>query len=193
MTLAVVILAGGEGSRIGGEKPLRTLGGVSLLDRAAAQARRWSDRMCAAVRDPAQLGNAALPFIEDDPAIEGPLAGLVAALHYARGEGIDAVLTIPADMPFLPEDLGERLTAAVAEEPAAIASSGGHLHPVCGLWRTEALDRAPDYLASGRRSLKGLAQTVGYLSVDWPAEPIDPFFNINSPDDLVEAERLLRR
>ena len=147
--------------------------------------------MRAAVRDAGQAAGTSLPIIKDDVAIEGPLAGLVAALRFARTAGAVAVLTIPVDMPFLPGDLGERLGEALGQGRTAIASSGGHLHPVCGLWAVEALALVPDYLASGKRSLTGLALAAGLVAVDWPADPVDPFFNINSDEDLVEAERLL--
>lgn len=191
MTVPVVIFAGGEGRRIGGGKPHRIIGGKSLLDRAAEMAEQWSDQIVVAVRDEAQLGHSSLPYIPDEAAIEGPLAGLVAALRFGR-EHAESVLTLPADMPFLPPDLLERLREGLGGSSAAIASSGGYLHPVCGLWRASSLDAVPDYLASGHRSLRGFADAVGFVVVDWPAEPLDPFFNINSPEDLTTAERLLR-
>lgn len=74
-----------------------------------------------------------------------------------------------------------------------MASSRGRLHPVCALWRNAATDQLPDYCASGQRSLKGFAQHVGYAKVEWFAIPRDPFFNINSPADLAEAESMLGR
>lgn len=191
MRITVTVFAGGEGSRIGGNKPLRMLAGLTLLDRAAAQALQWSNRFAVSVRSEAQLGGRGLVPIIDDPDVEGPLGGLISALRFARAEQADAVLTIPADMPFLPPDLGERLKAELAGCEAAIASSGGHLHPVCGLWRTSALDRIAGYLESGRRSLRGFAETIGFRVVEWPDRPIDPFFNINSAQDLADAERLL--
>lgn len=191
MKLAVVILAGGEGSRIGGEKPMRVLGGTTLLDRAIDFARPVSDKVAIAVRDQ-RIGDAGVDIVRDEPAIEGPLAGLVAALRFACDEGTDAVLTLPTDMPFLPSDLANRLEHELAGKSAAVASSGGHLHPVCGLWRSEVLGAVPDYLATGRRSLRGLAESVGYAAVEWPAEPIGPFFNINTLADLAEAERKLK-
>lgn len=192
MNVPIVILAGGEGRRIGGEKPLRILGGKSLLGRAIELAEQWSDHIAVAIRDQAQLGDSGLAYVLDAPNIEGPLAGLVAGLRFGREQG-ETVLTLPADMPFLPPDLPEKLRAEIGTADAAIASSSGHLHPVCGLWRASTLDAAPDYVASGRRSLRGFAEAVGFVAVDWPAEPLDPFFNINSPDDLERAERLLRR
>jgi len=190
--IASVILAGGEGSRIGGDKPMRLLGGTTLLDRAIDYASGLSDKVAVAVRDQ-QVGEARVAVIRDDPTIEGPLAGLVAALGFGRDENADAVLTLPADMPFLPPDLTDRLAEELANNRAAIARSGGHIHPVCGLWLTAALDFVAEYLASGRRSIRGLAETVGYVAVDWPADPEDPFFNINTSADLAEAERRIQR
>lgn len=191
MKIVAVILAGGQGSRIGGGKPLLTLGGMTLLDRAWRHARQWSDLVAVAVRDDGQLGRADLPMIFDQPAIEGPLGGLATGLQFAREGDADALLSLPADMPFLPADLGSRLEQALAGQLAAIASSGGRLQPVCGLWRVGAVERLPSYLASGRRSLKGFAEILGSVTVEWQGED-DPFFNINSAEDLAAAERRLR-
>lgn len=191
MKIAVVILAGGEGTRIGGDKPQRLLGGKRLIDRAEVFARRWSDTLAVAVRDAGQVGPTSLSCIFDDPGIEGPLAGLAAALRFAEGVECDAVLTIPADSPFLPDDLGRRLEEKIGGASAAIASSGGHLHPVCGLWRVSAHAELADYLASGRRALRGFAEAIGFRAIEWPDEPTDPFFNINSAQDLADAERRL--
>jgi molybdopterin-guanine dinucleotide biosynthesis protein A len=171
--MRIVILAGGEGRRIGGGKPLRMLGGETLLDRALAIARRWSDDV--AVAD----GRT------DAPGIEGPLGGVAAALGYGR-----EILTIPCDMPFLPGDLPERLGRT--GKAAALARSGGRLHPVCALWRARAADGLAAYAASGRRSLHGFAEAIGYEAVDWDTDPIDPFFNINDADGLAGAEEMLR-
>ena len=191
MRITVVILAGGAGSRIGGGKPLRLLRGVSLLDRALAHGRRWSDQVAVAVRDARQVGGATdAATIVDEPAVDGPLAGLIAALRFGVTSGAEAVLTLPVDMPFLPPDLRDRLHTSLAGVKAALASSGEHVHPVCGLWRVSALDAAGDYLASGRRSLKGFAEVVGYRSVPWTGT-VDPFFNVNSALDFAEAERML--
>lgn len=192
LTVACVVLAGGEGARIGGDKPRRQLGGRSLLARALAQARQWSGDIAVAVRDASQLeGDIAIALI-DNPAIPGPAAGLASALAFARDRDAGAVLTIAADMPFLPPDLGARLTAGIGDATAALASSGGQLHPVCALWRVATIEALPGYLEGGRRSLKGLAETVGYVAVDWSRERLDPFFNVNTSRDLAEAERLLK-
>jgi molybdopterin-guanine dinucleotide biosynthesis protein A len=189
-SVAVVILAGGEGLRIGGEKPLRRLGGMRLIDRALRLARGWSDAIAIAVRHCAQTPSVDAELIEDDE-IAGPLGGLAAGLRFARSEGRALLLTIPADMPFLPPDLLDRLSAAIGSNCCALASSGGHLHPVCGLWRFSALDRLDGYIAQGGRSLKGFAALAGVVEVEWPANSADPFFNVNSADDLAVAESRL--
>ena len=174
--MRIVILAGGEGRRIGGGKPQRLLSGETLLNRALRRARSWSDEVLVAAR--------AGGDIADAPAIEGPLGGVAAALALGGD-----VLTIACDMPFLPDDLPQRL---IGDKAATLAASGGRLHPVCALWKAEARAALPTYLATGRRSLTGFAEAAGYAAVEWPVEPFDPFFNINDPADLARAEAMLR-
>jgi len=184
MNPAILILAGGEGRRIGGDKPRRLLGGRTLLEWSIEKARRWSDKVAVAARTLEQVGEAGVPILLDPPGLEGPLGGLASAFRLER----PTVLTIACDMPFLPDDLPERLAAALPGHGAALAASGGQVHPVCGLWRAEALSEVSGYAASGRRSLIGFAASIGYSAVEWPD---DPFFNVNRPEDLVEAEARL--
>jgi molybdopterin-guanine dinucleotide biosynthesis protein A len=191
MDFAVVLLAGGEGRRIGGGKLQRRLAGETLLGRALSKARNWSDHVALALRD-GQPGVPGVRALHDDPAIEGPLAGIASGLRYAEQASLDAVLTLPCDTPFLPEDLPARLQAAIGEEHAAIAASGDRIHPACGLWRRDAIDRLPGYLATGRRSIWGFAEHIGHVAVPWPIDPVDPFTNINDEADLARAETLLR-
>jgi len=185
MTLAVLILAGGHGTRIGGGKPLQLLAGRTFLDRAIECARQWSDEIAIAARAIEQVGETGLTVLLDAPELDGPIAGLASA----RRLDCSTVLTIPCDTPFLPTDLPGRLFEGLADNHAALAASAGYVHPVCGLWRTDALARIGDYAASGRRSLIGFAETIGYAAVEWPD---DPFFNVNSPEQLAEAEARLR-
>lgn len=189
--IAAVVLAGGEGRRIGGGKPLRMLGGRTLLERAMAQAAGFSDAVAAAVRDPAQLAGLEGAVLIADAPWEGPLGGLAAALAFAREAGRAAVLTLPCDMPLVPPDLAARLGGAIGDQGAALASSGGRLHPVCGLWRADRLEALSAHAATGRRSLKGFAAGIGFVAVDWTVEPVDPFFNVNTAEDLARAEALL--
>jgi len=106
--IAVVILAGGEGSRLGGGKPLRILGGERLIDRAVRQARMWSATLAVAVRDAAQVRGCKVEMIQDREDVEGPLGGLASALQFAIARECELLLIIPADMPFLPDDLLNR-------------------------------------------------------------------------------------
>ena len=188
----MVVLAGGEGRRISGGKPQRLLGGETLLARALRRARGYGGALAVSVRDPGQLGPSGEAVLLDDPQVPGPLAGIASALRFAAGQGAGAVLTLPCDAPFLPDDLMDSLQAVLAPGVGvAVARSGGRLHPVCALWRA-GLDQAlAAYAATGRGSLMGLAEAVGWAAADWPAEPVDPFFNINTAADLAVAERLL--
>ena len=192
MKLGVVLLAGGEGRRIGGAKPSRMLGGRSLLDWVLAAARAWSDDIRIAVRSSDPAAGLGLEILVDDPSIGGPLAGIASALRHAESSGLDAVLTLPCDTPFLPTDLPERLLSALEGVLAVLASSGRALHPTCGLWARSAAEALPVYLASGRRSIRGFAAGIGHAEVEWPVEPVDPFFNINDLADLAQAEEWLR-
>lgn len=184
--LAVVVLAGGEGRRMGGDKPLRRLGGVRLIDRAVALACAWSPLVAVSVRDPAQAGGGAgAPLILDRPGLEGPLAGLAAGLAFAARSGAGRLLTLPCDMPSLPLDLAERLCRALAApDRAALPACGERVHPVCGLWDCEAAGALAGYAESGRSSVYGFARHVGARIVDWPPDSAAAFANVNSPEDL---------
>lgn len=187
-----VVLAGGEGRRMGGGKPLRRLDGQTLIERAVDLARSWSDEVAVAVRDPGQVGDIDVQLIQDREDIPGPLGGLAAALAWAAGQGHDRVLTIPCDAPRLPADLAQRLDAAfVPGVGAVMAGSGGRTHPTCTLWRTGAAPQILDVPADGPRSLNAAARRAGLLSVDWPRDA--DFFNINTPEQLASASSSRRR
>ncbi|MBX7532609.1 molybdenum cofactor guanylyltransferase [Qipengyuania sp. 1XM1-15A] len=185
--MLVAILAGGEGQRMGGGKPQRMLGGVTLLQRAIDRARLWECEPV--VVSPHDLA-ADCATIRDRKGIAGPLAGLAAALDEARRRECDHLLLLACDTPFLPEDVPVRLAAEIGESAnCAMARSGGRDIPVCSLWGVAALEEAlPDYLAGEDRSLFGLANRLGYVGVEWEGADPDPFFNINTPEDLAEAE-----
>lgn len=187
-SIPIVILAGGEGRRIGGCKPHQMLGGQSLLDRALEYARSLSDRVVVSVRDAEEISG--VETIADPPGVAGPLAGLVAGLTMVRECGLPRVATIPCDTPFLPNDLLVRLLSISEDAPAAIAESSGRLHPVCGIWSSNVLDALPSYLETGRLSLEGFARHLGFRTCTWEADP-DPFFNVNDAEGLIEARRRL--
>lgn len=189
---AVVVLAGGEGRRIGGQKPQRLLGARSLLDRAIDRARAWSDCVAVSVHaSRAQTLPDNVSALEDTMGV-GPVAGIAAALDFAAAMRICRVLTIPCDCPFLPDDLPIRLLKAL-ERPveAAIALSAGQVHPACGLWRTGADAGVRRYISDGGASLRGLIVSMSISQVEWSTQPVDPFFNINTVADLTLAHEML--
>lgn len=192
MSLVVAILAGGAGSRIGGDKPRRLLCGTRLLDSALTAARAAAAPVILVVRKPEQVDGFAGTVVLDVPGIEGPLAGLMSALTWAANAGADRVLTLPCDMPFLPGDLHRRLEHALtSEHGVAVAASGGRLHPVCALWRTTAAQTLVQRAGEGRLSLHGLSEAVCRTVVDWSVDGGDPFININTAADLAAAEASL--
>lgn len=171
---------------MGGEKPLRCLGGVRLIDHAVRLARRFSDDVRVSVRDRCQISDLDTPLLIDDVSLAGPLAGLQSALVAAVEARHRSVLAIPCDAPFLPSDLAARLGAASA--PAVLAADRARLQPACSWWAVEILHEMTAYLATGRRSLLGFAEAVGYVAVRWSDEH---FVNVNTIDELVQAERRL--
>ena len=189
--MLVAVLAGGEGTRIGGGKPQRLLAGETLLERTLATARYWDKKPVIVTRN--DLPDTGCETIRDRSDIDGPLAGLAAAFDHAHETGETYLLLLACDMPFLPGDVPGRLAWMVdGGANCAMVRSGGRDIPVCSLWSVEALGRAlPQYLEGEDRSLFGLANMLGYVTVEWDADDGDPFFNINTSEDLAEAEARL--
>jgi molybdopterin-guanine dinucleotide biosynthesis protein A len=139
--------------------------------------------------DPARFAWLGLPVVADDlPDRPGPLAGILAGLDWAAAHAIDWVVSVPADAPFLPTDLVARLHAARGAAPMACAGSGGRVHHVIGLWPVSMRPHLRHSLETGLRKVGAI--TEGAAVAEWPDTPIDPFFNVNTPEDLAEADRL---
>lgn len=201
--IAGFILAGGRGRRMGGvDKPLVRLAGRPLIAHVIARAAPQVARLAiGAAGDPARFAAFGLPVVAD-PAAEagvesfaGPLAGLLAGLDWAAGQaGIGRLAVFPADLPLLPDDFVARSRTALANGAEwACAASGGRLHPVVALWPVGVAERLRRLVAiDGLRRVDRLADWFRLATVDYAADPIDPFFNVNTPDDLAAAERLLR-
>jgi molybdopterin-guanine dinucleotide biosynthesis protein A len=191
--LAVVVLAGGQGRRMGGGKPLRRFAGQTLIARALASARGWSPLVAVAVKAAEQVGEAVdAPLLLDWPEVDGPLSGLAAALAFAASAGARSVMTLPCDMPFAPAGLAGRLRRALSRPVrACVPTSDGRLHPACAVWSTDCLESLEAYVATGGRSLKGFAAFVGGVEVacdDW-REALSA--NVNTPADLTRLEHSL--
>jgi molybdopterin-guanine dinucleotide biosynthesis protein A len=184
----------------GGDKPLRTLRGRTLLERAVARLKSQCDGLILnANGDPARFAPLGLPVVPDDvPGFAGPLAGILAALDWTAANRPDLahVVSAAADSPFLPRDLVSRLHAAreAAGTPLACAESGGQAHPVNALWPVSLRnDLRRALVDEGVRKIDRWTARHGVAFATWPTKPLDPFFNANTPEDLAEAERLLAR
>lgn len=193
------VLAGGLSRRMGGgDKPLRMLDGRTILDHVLDRFAAQCDAILLnANGDPKRLESCGLPVVADPLAgYCGPLAGILAALDWTAASRPDATLvaTVPADCPFLPRDLVARLDRArqSAGTQVALASSDGRTHPVTGLWPVtlrESLRRA--LVEEGLRKVSSWTDRHSVALAEWPAGRVDPFFNVNTPEDLAEAGRLL--
>lgn len=193
-----VILAGGLARRMGGgDKPLRAIGGRTLLSRVIARLRPQCDALVLnANGDPARFAGLGLPVVADPiDGFPGPLAGVLAGLDWAAAQRPDAgyILSAPADCPFLPGDLVARLQQALRDSEAqiTIAASGGRSHPVIALWPVAVRhDLRRALIDDGVRKVESFVARYSHRAVEWPVTPFDPFFNANAPDDLAEAMRI---
>lgn len=198
---AAVVLAGGRSTRMGKDKALLMLGGKTLvahvLERLRPQARAVAIN---ANGDPLRFAALAAPVLADTvPGHPGPLAGLLAGMEWARAIGAAGIVTVPTDSPFVPRDLVARLVTAARAEPQrpVLAASCGRRHPVAGLWPVQLTGALQEFLAA-RETFKVsvFADRCAAVSVDFPAttiagRTIDPFFNVNTPEDLALAEVIL--
>jgi molybdopterin-guanine dinucleotide biosynthesis protein A len=194
-----LILAGGRARRMGGrDKALLPLAGGNLAQRAITRLAPQCDRVIInANRELDRLAGLSVPVISDSVAgYAGPLAGILTGLDWLadRAPGA-ALLTVPVDGPFFPDDLGARLRAAAISKGAAIAcaQSGGRRHGVYGLFSAALRDDLRDALITeGVRKVDDWLARHDVAIANWSIGSIDPFFNVNTPDDLARAEQHLR-
>jgi len=193
-----LVLAGGLARRMGGgDKPRTTIGGQTILarviDRFAPQCTRL---ILNANGDPARFADTKLPVVADDvPDFAGPLAGVLAGLDWAAANapGTEYVASVPGDCPFLPRNFVARLHRARADagRPLACARSGEWRHPVVALWPVALRDDLRRAVTQeGLRKIEIWTARHGVALADWPSGPVDPFFNVNTPEDVAAAERL---
>jgi molybdenum cofactor guanylyltransferase len=196
-----VILAGGLARRMGGADKVRIrIGGAAILERVLTRLRPQCARLVLnANTDAAGFADVGVPVVADSvPNFPGPLAGILAGLDFAAAQtpAIAWVVSAPSDCPFLPRDLVPRLhqTRRDADATLACAASGGRAHPVIALWPValrEDLRRALTEESARKVGAWSARYKVGVA--EWPVAPVDPFFNVNTPDDVAEAERLATR
>ena len=196
--IPAVLLAGGLARRMGGgDKPMRTIKGRTILERVIARLAPQCDGLILnANGDPARFAAFGLPVIADGVAdFPGPLAGILAGLDWAaaRRPEVTFILSAAADCPFLPHDLVARLDAARKAQGAelAVAASGEQTHPVIGLWSVALREKLRHALVKEDiRKIDRWTARYPLATVTWPATPLDPFFNANTAEDVTEAGRL---
>jgi molybdenum cofactor guanylyltransferase len=193
-----LVLAGGLARRMGGgDKALIAINGVPILDRVLERLRpACSGLLLNANGDPARFARWGLPVVADSvPGFAGPLAGILAGLDWAaeHAPDIGVMVSVPGDCPFVPKDLVARLHAArdAAKLVLACARSGEWRHPVVGLWPVALRDDLRHALVKeDLRKIEVWTARHGVAIADWPAVPVDPFFNVNTPEDAAAAERI---
>ena len=191
------ILAGGLARRMGGADKARIrIGGATILERVLARLRPQCARLVLNANDAGRFVDAGLLVVADSvPDFPGPLAGILAALDLAAAQTpeIAWVLSAPSDCPFLPRDLVARLHRARRDSGTMIAcaASSGRRHPVIALWPVALRDDLRKVLArEGTRSVGEWSARYTLAVAEWQTVPVDPFFNVNTPNDVAEAARL---
>jgi molybdopterin-guanine dinucleotide biosynthesis protein A len=193
-----LVLAGGLARRMGGgDKALLKIGNETILKRVLARVQpQCMGVILNANGDPARFASYGLPVVADEvPDFAGPLAGILAGLHWAamNAPDIEWIVSVPGDCPFVPRDLTAKLHAARIEQaqPLACAKSGNWRHPVAGLWRVALrTDLRRALFDEGLHKIEIWTGRHGVAIAEWPDSPVDPFFNVNRPEDLHEAERI---
>jgi len=193
-----LVLAGGLARRMGGgDKARLRIAGATILERVLACLKPQCARIILnANGDPMRFADTKLPVVPDSvPGFAGPLAGILAGLDWAAAHAPDIadMASVPGDCPFLPANLVLRLQDArhAAGLPLACAQSGDWRHPVVGLWPVALRDDLRQAVVDeGLRKIETWTARHGVAIAEWPATPVDPFFNVNTPADVAEAERI---
>jgi molybdopterin-guanine dinucleotide biosynthesis protein A len=198
-----IILAGGQNTRMGGtEKATMPLGGKPMLARVIDRLKPQVERLLLSANgDPQRFAALGVP-VEPDQIGEGPLAGLLAGMRWSEKNLPEAkfIVSVAADTPFFPADLVERLSEGCGrdENTVALAASTAGTHPVFGLWPTKLADGLEKYLKSGAHP-KVLTFADRFMRLNVPfddiilpnGEAVDPFFNVNTPEDVKTAEAIV--
>lgn len=194
-----VLLAGGQSRRMGGgDKCLKMLGGASLLERAIARARsQVSELILNANGDSLRFKEYDLPVVPDVlSGFYGPLAGILTGMEWAKAHVPEArwIVTFATDAPFFPINMASVMMTALQNKEAQIAcaESGGKAHPVFGVWPVNlASDLRTALVDEGLRKIDKWTSRYQLASVKFSKEGIDPFLNLNQPEDFTKARKLL--
>jgi molybdenum cofactor guanylyltransferase len=196
MTIIGAIIAGGLSSRMGGsEKAFLELDSKPVILHVIEQFEPQVDQLVInANGDATRFSEFGLEVIPDAlTSLTTPLAGLHAALRFTKSVDAGLLMTVPSDTPFLPFDLAAKLLETAMASGAAIAASGGQEHYIIGAWKTEMLDDLELAIAKDNLfRVKDWARRAAAQTVEWPVAPHDPFFNLNTPEDLLRAQQILK-
>ncbi len=194
-----IILAGGQATRMGGgDKGLREIGGKRLLDRVVSRLEPQCGPLALnANGDPSRFSDLGLPVLPDSiEGFPGPLAGVLAGLDWAHERGFEYIVTAAADTPFFPADLVERLWQKRGPEDLCLAASRGEngkmfRQPTFGLWPVALREDLRMALQDGLRKVVIWTDKHSAGQAEFESDPFDPFFNINTQEDIAAAEALI--
>jgi molybdopterin-guanine dinucleotide biosynthesis protein A len=194
-----LVLNGGRARRMSGDDKTRIrVGGLSILERTLERLRPQCTALIINANDPERFATTGLPVVVDTVVdFAGPLAGILAGLDWTAKNAPDIawLLSVSGDSPFLPRDLVARLHQARIKAGATIACarSDARVHPTVALWPIALREDLRRALNEGVRRVREFSERYPLAAADWPAAPVDPFFNVNTPEDVTEAERLAAR
>ena len=194
-----VLLAGGLARRMGGgDKPMRELGGKPILDHVIDRARPQVHHLVLnANGDADRFKKYGLPVVADViEGHQGPLAGILTAMEWAADNvpGAEHVISFATDAPFLPHNLVVELMVPINEGASLLscAITGDRTHPVFGVWPIALKNELRKAMIEEEmRKIDLWTDRIGITHVPFPVEPVDPFFNVNRPENLEEAEGML--
>ena len=200
-----IILAGGLSRRMGGgDKGLLMLGETRIIERVIDKILPQVNSLAININgDSSRFPDYKLPIIPDSiKGYLGPLSGILAGMEWAFKNGNRYIATVAADTPFLPDDLIKRLHAMVKSKNLNIGIAASRIlsgddvfiHPTFGIWEVALKDDLRDALANDTRKIMFWAKKfkLDYYYFDTSDKLSDPFFNINTPDDLEEAKYRLK-
>ena len=201
-----IILAGGLSRRMGGgDKGLLMLGKTTIIERVIDKILPQVGSLAININgDSSRFPDYKLPIISDSiKGYLGPLSGILAGMEWAFKNGNRYIATVAADTPFLPDDLIKRLHAMVKSKNLNIGIAASRIlsgddvfiHPTFGIWEVALKDDLRDALAYATRKIMFWAKKfkLDYYYFDTSDKLSDPFFNINTPDDLEEAKYRLKK
>ena len=195
-----VILAGGSARRLGGKgKAFINISGISLIDLVLRKIETQVDRVAINTRDKNSFSEYNYPIIEDlitEEGGSGPLAGISSAIKWAKKSinPVSHVITVPVDTPLLPIDLVHRMSLELKIKKSDIifASSNNNIYPVVSLWSLSLDNHLDKALSNGVRKIDTFTSSYNVSTVDWSFNDVDPFFNINNPEDITLAEKYIK-